>query len=232
MFWSVETGGRFTYEDGGGVHKIPAAVDVPLDLLVSVLRDIYLFAEWVEAPAMPLGVLVSLRDAYCRQQGLPVDPEDLEHLLASLRRFESALEVDLQERGLDLLTEIRRRRWRKLLNMIDHLPYSSHYRQEMLNDEEFARAIMERQAKQNTPTRAGIPVREYTQEVDLLRTLIVAVRALQATVSGALGGKPGHIEPPPGPITLLKQMENDVRRTAHESLVARVLPQKAPPASG
>jgi hypothetical protein len=138
----------------------------------------------------------------------------------------------MQERGLDLLTEIRQRRWRKLLNMIDRLPYSSHYRQEMLNDPEFARAIVERQAKQNTPTKGGIPVREYTQEVDLLRTLIVAVRALQATVSGALGGKPGRIEPPPGPITLLRQMENDVRRAAHESLVDRVLPEKRPSTSG
>lgn len=232
MFWSAETGGRFTYDDGGRAHKVPAAVDVPTDLLIAVLRDIYLFAEWAKAPAMPLGVLVGLRDAYCRQQGLPVEPADLDHLLASLQRFGDALEVDLQVRGADLTDLFRRRRWRKMLNMIDHLPYSSHYRQEMLNDEEFARAIMERQAKQNAPTKGGVPVSEYTQEVDLLRTLIVAVRALQATVSSALGGTPGQIEPPPGPITLLKQMENDIRQAAHESLVARVLPKTPPPATG
>jgi|SRR5690606_24656588 len=232
MFWAYEAGGDFVYIDGGREYTIPAAVDVHFETLVEVLRSDLAFWKWSELRAdLPLGVVSEVRDAYCIHQGLPLDPADVEQMFAMLGRYGSELEIDLRDRGIDLISDFRERRWRRIINAIDHLPYASHFRERMLNDPEMVEMIMKRQMEQEKDgkkkSKSGIPVSEYTRVVGIGRDLIQEIRSLRAVVLAVAGGGSKPPEPYEGPITLLKEAEFNVRQAQHDSLVARVLPGKA-----
>ena len=234
MFWAHEAGGEFVYSSGGQDHTIPAAASLSHGFILELLDDLYLFGAWVKVPdGLPLGVLEELREAWCIHQGLPTEIEEAEHLVAVLQRFGDDLEIDLRDGGLNLTVEFQARRWRKLLNAIDHLPYACHYREKMLNDPEMARKIAERQAKQEEgATKRGIRVSEFTQTVALLRDAIMELRLVKSAVIASGGGRAGNPELYPGPITLLRETEHERRMADHKALVARVQPGKRTQSGG
>jgi hypothetical protein len=114
----------------------------------------------------------------------------------------------------------RSRRWRYLLNLIDHLPRDSYFVEALLNDDEFAEQLL------NMP---DAPVaRERLSEWSPLREGLArvedAVHQLQAAVIAAAGVKPPKVETAVRPITAADRVRHRRRRQEHESLVARVLP--------
>jgi len=225
VFWAYEAGGRFTYRHGGRDHKIPAAVGVHHEALLQILDSPSTFATWAKVdPDVPAVVVDQLLEAYCTHQGLPANPDDATYLVALLSVYGDELEVDLRKVGVDLRTEFQARHWRLLLNAISRLPYATHWRQTMLNDPETAERIVRAQERQKEKPKSGIPIAEFTQDVALLRDAITTLRGVQAAIAAAAGGRPGAIEPYPGPITVLGSVERDVRQRDHEALVARVLP--------
>lgn len=233
MFWAYEAGGRFTYRHGGRDHHIPAAVGVHHEVLRQRLTDIFAFATWAQVdPAAPTWAVARLREGYCLSQGLPTDPNDVDYLFGLLATYGAELEVDLRAVGVDLVAEFQARHWRLLLNAVGRLPYATHWRQSMLNDPEVAERIVRAQEREREQTPTGIPVSEFTQTVALLRDAITTLRGVQATVAKAGGAKNASVEPYPGPITLLKSAEANVRQREHEALVARVLPRKKPSGAG
>lgn len=233
MFWAYEAGGTFRYRHGGRVHKIPAAVGVHHEMLREILDSDVTFGEWAGVPAdLPLPLVGALRDAYCVHQGLPVDPGQTSYLLAVLTGFGDEVEIDLRARNIDLREDFQARRWRRLVNAINHLPYATHLREKMLNDPEMARQIVESQAKAKGAAVSGIPVSEFTQSVAVLRDLITTTRGLQATLVAVNGGNKRPVEPYDGPITLLKAAETQRREDDHKALVARVLPGNGDSAGG
>lgn len=139
------------------------------------------------------------------------------------------MEVDLQERyNLDLATEWASRRWRRLLNLIDHLPRNSHYAEAVVNDEEMAELQAADIDPSEKPKEQPPPLREWSIEAELLARIADRVGVeVDATIASA-GGKPIRMGPVMRPETAIDRKVREARERnrikIHESLVAQLLP--------
>jgi len=123
----------------------------------------------------------------------------------------------------------RSRKWRRLLNLIDHLPTNSHFRQAQLNDPKWAAEIVKAQeaAKQRDEAApSGIRVSEFSREVAGMRDAVVELRGLRALIEGVFSGKPSKPMPYDAVITALEKARNAQRWKRHQELAAKVLPHK------
>lgn len=114
------------------------------------------------------------------------------------------------------------RRWRFLLNVIDHLPRTSYFSQAVANDEEHALMILRAQEAGMTTGRSGPSLTHWSPEAERLDSILDGIRALiVATANGA-----GAHLPPPKPVarptTALDRVRHRQRMLKHEALVARV----------
>jgi hypothetical protein len=128
-------------------------------------------------------------------------------------------------RGVDLATEWRRRRWRKLLNLIDHLPRDTAYVDAVADDELVAEAM----ADQPDPPVRAPRMATWSPEVELLTALLDRVAELIHVVAMTAGAKPGRRTPAPRPVTALDRVRQRRRETQHQRVVAKLLPHKTHP---
>lgn len=181
-------------------------------------------------------------ERWCAAWDLPPF-NDARRLAYLVDHYRAALVNDLLVHAhLDLGELWRARRWQTLLDVIDRLPGHSHYSAAVANDEEYAemiaRAMAERKRAGEAPEDNGPRMTGWTPEVAALTNLLDAVNGVRyAVVATQLGKKAGDPpKPSRRPVTALekamRRAEYKRRQAAHESLVARVLPQKATAVKG
>lgn len=224
MFWSLEIGGALEVVNGGRGKILPAAVDVPDHELIPAVSDLRAFAAWAQIPDATMGQLRYVRKHYCRIQGLG-EPDAVEWLVRRLARFGDALEVDLQRHyRLDLGDLWRGRQWRRLDNLLAHLPQDTFYRQEVLNDPEMVREVLSH--KDEGPK--GFAISDFSATVSVLRDVVQEQRMTRATliaVNSKNGAAP-KVDSYPGPITAIEQTDIQMRKEAHDRLRQRLLPDR------
>lgn len=152
--------------------------------------------------------------------------------------YRAAINADLSTfTNFDLGDLWRARRWTLLLDVLDRLPAHSWYAATVSMDEEHAKmmaeAIAAREQAGEKAESKGPSLTTWTPEVAVLTSVLDAVRGVQhavVAVQSPKGKAPEAPKPSPRPITplerALKAAEYNRRKAAHESLVARVLPQK------
>jgi hypothetical protein len=118
----------------------------------------------------------------------------------------------------------RQRRWRKLLNVIDHLPRHSALTEAIADDEALAAVLLE-----SPPAKTGARRRmsEYTAEVETLSAAVDRLGELIQVVAATRGAKARRIPPAPRPVTAMDRLRARRRIDKHYAVVARVLPHKA-----
>lgn len=112
------------------------------------------------------------------------------------------------------------RRWRLLLNLIDHLPRNSFFIEAVGNDDELAKLA---------PASSGPHVERLSQwshESELLAVIIDRLGALVSVEVAAAGGKPPKIEPYARPVTAAQRARTLSPIGRHEALVARLMPKQ------
>lgn len=127
------------------------------------------------------------------------------------------------DRGWDLAELWRKRRWRLLLNVIDHLPSTSHFIAAVADDDELA--------ENSPPPRSGPPaLRDWTPEVQYLVALYDRLGELIATVASANSTK--RVKPPkpyPRPVTAYDRVRGRRRWKQHQWLVEQLKPRPGVP---
>jgi hypothetical protein len=141
-----------------------------------------------------------------------------------IARYGKALEYDLlnSPMRLDLATEWRSRRWRRLLNIIEHLPRTSAYREAVAQDEDLARHMLSK-----APLEESKPIRrmsDWSAEVELLTAVLDRLGEVVQAVAALGGAKPKKVPAAPRPVTAYERVHRRRRSERHRSLVARVLP--------
>lgn len=126
---------------------------------------------------------------------------------------------------LDLATEWRSRRWRRLLNIIDNLPRESRYFEARVNDEYAIEMMLaaDRGDDSGPPTRR---MADWSAEVELLTAVVNRLGEVVQGIAALGGAKPHKVPPAPVPTTAVEKVRNRTRARKHESLVARLLPHK------
>lgn len=162
------------------------------------------------------------------------DFQSAQRLAYLVDRYRSALVYDLRTLGVDLGELWRQRRWRTLLDLIDHLPPHSWYSAAVSGDVEHAEMIAESlaaRAEEGEQTNEGPSLQSWTPEVAAITRLTDEVRRLHyiiPAVQGDKGVKPP--EPLPRPHTPLeaaiKRASFNKRMAQHKALAARLLPHK------
>lgn len=138
-----------------------------------------------------------------------------------LERYGPAVEADLAFVGIDVGTEWRARRWRRLLNLIDHLPRNSYYVEALADDEELAEMVLE-SPHDDVPT--GPRMSQWSPEAGLLAEIVDRLAEVASAVVASAGGAPGTLKPYPRPRTAADRVQARRRRQRHDALVRRVLP--------
>lgn len=125
---------------------------------------------------------------------------------------------------MDVAREWRSRRWRRLLNLIDHLPGHSAYAEALAADELLAEAIL---AQPDSPGRfRGPRVSEWTPERAALADIADKLSVLIATTIAAAGSKPPKVVPSPRPQVAADTVRERRRVEQHLRLVGLVLPDR------
>lgn len=119
---------------------------------------------------------------------------------------------------MDLGTEWRARRWRKLLNIIDRLPRDSAYMEAIANDD----AIADRIVEMDAPAPTGPRLSDWSPEVEALYSLVDRVTELIHLTASAHGAKPSKPKYAPRPVTALDRARQRRKQRRHRELVARV----------
>lgn len=186
--------------------------------------------------AAPLWKINATARRWAAHFDLP-DLRSVQRLIYLLDRYRDEIEFDLQQHlDTDLVTLWRDRRWRKLLNLIDHLPRESWFSEAVSNDEEHAQMVADARAKAEIEEEVGTnhpPMRTWTPEVAVLTDILDAIRSNTHTLAAvnAVGKNVPSPSPAPRPTSALeramKVAKFDRRKAAHEKLVARMLPHKA-----
>ncbi|MEV2277874.1 hypothetical protein AB0I72_20040 [Nocardiopsis sp. NPDC049922] len=108
------------------------------------------------------------------------------------------------------------RRWRFLLNLLDHLPRTSHLAAAMADDDELAETSPE-------PTGPSAPpLTEWSPAVERLTVAVDRLGELIAAVYNAAGGKAKPPRPLPRPVTARDRVLRKVRQRKREHILAEL----------
>lgn len=154
-------------------------------------------------------------------------------LTYTLAKYWQAIEADFARvyPAHDVGTLWRSRRWRLLLNLIDHLPQNTWYQAAVSTDVDHAMMVLEaqREAKKNRrPGEAppGPSLAIWSPEVDKLAQIIDELRGVQVAVVRSQGGKAKDPKLVPRPTTAMELARLRLKTRDHEKMVSRLLPHR------
>lgn len=124
----------------------------------------------------------------------------------------------------------RQRRWRLLLNLIDHLPPNAHSNVALANDEEYAKMVLKERLATGldlSENKKSAPdARTWTTEVSMLAAIIDKLSVLAEMQSQ----NPKQIVPYPRPRTAFDNIEDTVmmakKQAVHDYLTRQLIPSK------
>ena len=131
--------------------------------------------------------------------------------------------------GIDPGALWRSRQWRKLLNLIDHLPQNTWYQAAVSMDEEHAEMVLEAQAQarksgQPDPGPPAPSLATWSPEVDMTSRAVNALKEIAYILMKANNGSPKEPKPVPRPTNAMEVARLRRKQRDHESLKSRLLP--------
>jgi hypothetical protein len=114
------------------------------------------------------------------------------------------------------------RRWRYILNAIDHLPRTSHYIAAVAADDELAE-----QAAGRPAAAPAVPMTEFSPEAERLGVVIDRLGELiSLEVAKATRKKPKPVKPYPRPVTASQRAAQRRKYAKFNELRKRLLPDR------
>jgi len=116
----------------------------------------------------------------------------------------------------------RARRWRELLNVLDHLPRTSAYAQAMATDEELA-AEVARLPEANRTAVWSRSQRDYTAEVEMLSAVFDRIGELIRVTAATRGARGRPPQQAPRPVNAVDRERRRLAQVKHQKLADRLL---------
>lgn len=144
-----------------------------------------------------------------------------------MSRYGGAIERDLARQGIDLAQMWQSRRWRKLLNIIEGLPSSSHFVDAIANDEERAHDLAG--MSMGSDNHQAYRVSEFGMSERILADIADLIGQLTDVTLGVNGGRPPPRKPYHGrPRTAIERArarwEYDERQIKSVELLNKIFP--------
>jgi hypothetical protein len=175
---------------------------------------------------LSVGQMRALLRGWRVHHGLCPDHDENLRLAAMLAKpaYRAAAERDLREvHQLDLNTEWRARRWRRLLNFLDGMRRTSHVHEAMAQDDELADLWLERERKGEVPeSKPRRRITEFGVSEELQSVIADRLGELIQVQAGGKGANRRRVDPMPRPETALHRARDRRARRKHKYTVARV----------
>lgn len=228
---ALEARGPFVLAYQGRTIALPSPIDLGIHFIAAAL-----YLEHVPGtPNMPRWRERAVVRAWLAHHDLPT-LQHLQRLCYVIERYHDAVEYDLRaELGVDLDALWRARRFRRILNYIDHLPRNTWYSEAVSLDEEHAEMLAKALAEQGEDSQKhSPPMHTWTPEVDMLAKVVDAVRSVNHTLA-AVNSEKGKAPKAPEPEARPKTATDGIRQAAyhsrrqekHKALTKRLLPHKS-----
>lgn len=212
----------------GQIVVLPSASDLPWRLVQAASADLMIFGSlvWPSDVRLSTRRLELVQRAWMAHNGLP-ELDQMRRLVYTIQRYYGALEYDLRNHLRVSTADLwRERRWRELLNYIDHLPANTHMNRLLTQDEEYMEMVVRSQKGDTGPGRPSMA--DWSTTNSLLATLIDAVNrntAVQQGIANPKGPKP-RVEPTLRPETVAEKVQHRINKAKHEEMVGLLLPSK------
>lgn len=210
-------------DDGTTVVAERPSVDVLLDFPNGLRAAIEtLFGDQADAvldaaAADDYGLLETLVEDLDDHFGI----SDATRLAWLLDRYGHHIQADLRPSGVDVhdlwrggLTP------RELLNLVDHLPRTSHYQDALAQDDE----IHEGHVTPPPGQPKSPPLTEFSPEVEVLTAAVDRLGEVINAVLAAAGGKPKPVRPYPRPVTAVDRRRARERAEVQRDLERQLFP--------
>lgn len=223
----AQRGGPMNVRVAGRVVTLKPATEIPWRVLVIMMTKpaYFLGIVWSDEEArLPVGKIGRIMEAWRIHNGLP-PTEQLRRLIYMCERYGDGIEYDLQAHlGLSFGELWRDRKWREILNYIDHLPTNSQMNHLLTNDEEYLEEVMSHE-KPGDSGGYRPSMSDWSLTNSLLATLIDAVNrnsVVTQAVAGGKGPKP-TVTPFPRPLTAADTVRYRLDKKRHEEMNAILL---------
>jgi len=222
-----ERSGRFVIR----VNDEPAELRSPLDMswneVAACINDLSAFVQLTGMPGSGKAARELARDRWIAHFGLTSDDDATRRLASVMGQYASKLEADFPRHypGVGPADLWRARKWRCLLNLIDHLPQNTHYHHALMNDPEYAKRVADYRVKHpTTDEQKAPPWSVWSPEYEAMQSIIDELRVLRATVVGSAGGKPSEPKMTLKPVSEIQKAVARKKWQEHEGLKSKFLP--------
>lgn len=224
-----ERPGRFVIRVNDGPAELRSPLDMTWQEIAACIDNRAVFIELSGLPGMPLATVDEVRSRWIAHFGLTPDDRATRRLAGIMDKYANELEADFPRHypGVGPADLWRARKWRCLLNLIDHLPQNTHYHHALMNDPEHAKRVAEHKAAHpEQEKKYSPPWHVWSPEYEALQGVIDELRILRATLVGVNGGKPGKPELTPKPTSEIREATYRKKLEVHESLASRILSRR------
>jgi hypothetical protein len=178
--FETERGGPFLLElTEGDVRVLPSPADLVEDDLEALVSLNY-WLDVCDLGDLPWGHAGQVWERWKAHHGVP-NPPTCTRLRFLVDRYADELEVDFARHyvGIDPAELWQARRWRYLLNLIDHLPRNSYYSQAVMNDPEHMAMLERVKSRGGSGPKPLPPLATWSPEVDMGATINDSLLALK-----------------------------------------------------
>lgn len=115
------------------------------------------------------------------------------------------------------------RQWRKLLNLIDHLPQNTHFHHALMQDEGYAKFLAKMRDEGKADAKAAPRWEVWSSEREGLARVEDAVKQLSHSIVAAFGGKPGEFKFVVRPASKIDAAAAKTKSEEHKKLASRFI---------
>lgn len=224
-----ERPGRFVIRVNGEPAELRSPLEMSWKEVAACIDNRAAFIRLAGMPSAGLDQVSYAQKRWVAHFGLTPDDQSTRRLASIMDKYASKLEADFPRHypGIGPADLWRARKWRCLLNLIDHLPQNTHYHHALMNDPEYAKAVAEwKAANPDSGEPKSPPWSVWSPEYEGSQSIIDELRLLRATVVNVNGGKAGEPK-----LTLKPKSEIDKaiyrkKLEKHESLADRMLARR------
>lgn len=220
-----EKSGPFAIRVGGERVVLRSPQEMNWRHVAACIADRAAFMRLVGLPGMPFEAIDKVRAQWIAHHGLTSDDTQTRRLAHAMDRYSNQLEADFPRHypGVGPADMWRARRWRALLNLLDHLPQNTHYQHALANDPEHAKRVAEYQANHQGEKKTAPPWHVWSPELAKLTDIADILKVVSYRVAAANGGHPEKPKFDQRPTSELEKATRAIKWENHEKLASKLL---------
>lgn len=227
----AEKSGPFALALPGGERAVlRSPQDMTWREVAGCIADLAAFVRLAGVPGMPANAIAAVRGRWITHHGLTADNDQTRRLAHVMDRYANQLEADFPRcyPGVGPADLWRARKWRCLLNLIDHLPQNTYYQHALAQDPEHAKRVAAWKAdpRNKDKIKTAPPWSIWSPELAKLTDILDQLKVVAYRVGAVNGNKPEKPKFDERPKSEIEKAEREIKWQNHNKLADKFLPHR------